>query len=310
MTPLRKAIRPTTIIESVKLRDRLGFGVTIASETFQHTGSFKFRAAYNLSLNVPNDEIFTASSGNFGQALAYSCKLLGKKCTVVMPVTSAQVKVDAVRSFGATVDLIDVKQVGRGQRIAELSAEMPNAYFASAYDDQLVVDGNASLGEDLAAMNFDAIIVPVGGGGLISGILQGLRSKGSKTLVYGAEPAIANDAARSLRSGGLVANESEPVTLADGARTLSLGKLNWEIIRTGVADIFEVTETEIAEAVRLYFTFANLKSEPTGGLPLGSLLSRYEQFAGQRLCVIVSGANVDASVYMEILRKEQMTAKQ
>src|SRR6478672_13005631 len=104
MKSLTEAIRPTVFIESQKLRDRLGLDVTIASETFQHTGSFKFRAAYNLALNVPNDEVFTASSGNFGQALAYACKLLGKKCTVVMPATSAQVKIDAVRGFGATVD--------------------------------------------------------------------------------------------------------------------------------------------------------------------------------------------------------------
>ena len=90
MTSLTEAIRPTTIIRSTKLRDYLGLDLTIASETFQHTGSFKFRAGYNLALNVPNEEILTASSGNFGQALAYACKLLGKKCTVVMPATSAQ----------------------------------------------------------------------------------------------------------------------------------------------------------------------------------------------------------------------------
>src|SRR5688572_4220068 len=116
MLALKDAIRPTTIIKSQKLRDELGLDVTIASETFQHTGSFKFRAAYNLALNVPNDEVLTASSGNFGQALAYACKLLGKKCTVVMPETSAQVKIDGVRSFGATVDLVDVRKIGRNER--------------------------------------------------------------------------------------------------------------------------------------------------------------------------------------------------
>ncbi|MEQ1646640.1 MAG: pyridoxal-phosphate dependent enzyme, partial [Pyrinomonadaceae bacterium] len=85
MKSLHEAIRPTTFIESAKLRDHLGLDITIATETFQHTGSFKFRAGYNLALNVDNDEILTASSGNFGQALAYACKLLGKKCTVIMP---------------------------------------------------------------------------------------------------------------------------------------------------------------------------------------------------------------------------------
>src|SRR5688500_6363428 len=133
MRPLREAIRPTTFIESSKLRDHLGLDVTIATETFQHTGSFKFRAGYNLALNVPNREILTASSGNFGQAVAYASKLLGKKCTVVMPATSAKVKIDAVRSFGAPADLIDTTRIGRNDRVEQLAAEMPNAYIASAY---------------------------------------------------------------------------------------------------------------------------------------------------------------------------------
>ena len=114
---LLTAIRPTTFIESAKLRDHLGLDITIATETFQHTGSFKFRAAYNLALNVEQDEVLTASSGNFGQALAYACKLTGKKCTVVMPSTSARVKIDAVRGYGATVDLVDTTKVGRNERV-------------------------------------------------------------------------------------------------------------------------------------------------------------------------------------------------
>src|SRR5262249_54303228 len=141
---LQQVIRPTTFIVSQKLRDYLGLDITIASETFQHTGSFKFRAAYNLASNVPNDEILTASSGNFGQALAFACKLTGKKCTVVMPETSAKVKIDAVRGYGATVDLIDTTRIGRSERMAELAKHIPDAYFASAYDDDLVIQGNST----------------------------------------------------------------------------------------------------------------------------------------------------------------------
>src|SRR5215217_6188657 len=107
MPSLRDVIRPTTAIRSAKLNEHFGLDLIIASETFQHTGSFKFRAAYNLAMNVPNDEILTASSGNFGQALAYACFLLNKKCVVVMPETSARVKIAAVRGYGARVDLID-----------------------------------------------------------------------------------------------------------------------------------------------------------------------------------------------------------
>lgn len=298
---LLEAIRPTTFIESAKLRDHLGLDITIATETFQHTGSFKFRAAYNLALNVEQDEVLTASSGNFGQALAYACKLTGKKCTVVMPSTSARVKIDAVRGYGATVDLVDTTKVGRNERVAQLAAEMPDAYFASAYDDKYVIEGNATIGDELARGDFDAVITPVGGGGLISGIVTGLCRSGSRTEVIGAEPLLGNDAARSLKADKLISNESEPMTIADGARTISLGKLNWEIIRDSVADIIEVSDEKIAEAVRLYFTLANLKSEPTGALSLGAILSDPARFAGRKVCLIVSGGNVDAAVYRELI---------
>lgn len=301
MVPLLHAIRPTTFIESSKLRDHLGLDICIAAETFQHTGSFKFRAGYNLASSVPNDSILTASSGNFGQALAYACKLLGKKCTVVMPNTSARVKVEAVRSFGATVDLVDVKKVGRNERVAQLAAEMPDAYFASPYDDQFVIDGNATIGDELAVKQFDLVVVPIGGGGLISGIVTGLKRNGSKTTVVGAEPLLGNDAARSLKAGEIVKNESEPMTIADGARTISVGKLNWPIIKENVEEIVEVSDEKIADAVRLYFLLANLKCEPTGAVSLGAILEKKERFAGKKVCLIVSGGNVDAEVYSQIV---------
>ncbi len=301
MLSLSEAIRPTTIIEAAKLRDGLGLDITIASETFQHTGSFKFRAAYNLASKVPNNEILTASSGNFGQALAYACKLLGKKCTVVMPATSARVKIDAVRNFGAVVDLVDTTKVGRNERVEQLAAEMPNAYIASAYDDRHVIEGNSSLGDELASRAFDLVVVPVGGGGLISGIVKGLRRNNSKTEVIGAEPLLGNDAARSLKAGELIRNEMEPATIADGARTISLGNLNWEIIRENVKEIIEVSDAAIAEALRIYFHLANLKCEPTGALPLGAVLSNKERFEGMRICLVVSGGNVDTAVYAELL---------
>ena len=294
-------IRPTTVIRSAKLNEYLGLDLTIASETFQHTGSFKFRAAYNLASHVPNEAILTASSGNFGQALAYSCKLLSKKCTVVMPATSARVKIDAVRSYGASVDLVDTTRIGRNERVAQLASEMPEAYFASAYDDQLVIDGNASLGVELAAKDLDLVISPVGGGGLSSGIITGLRRSGSETEVYGAEPLLGNDAARSLAAGSIVVNETEPQTIADGARTISLGELNWEIIRGGISGIFEIPEETIRTAVRLYFNLANLKCEPTGALSLGALLEHRDTFRKKRICLVVSGGNVDPAVYCDLI---------
>jgi threonine dehydratase len=301
MKSLLETIRPTTFVESEKLKSYLKLDVTIASETFQHTGSFKFRAAYNLALNVANDEILTASSGNFGQALAYACRLARKKCTVVMPETSARVKIEAVKSYGATVDLVDTRVIGRNERVAQLAKEMPDAYFASAYDDLFVIEGNSTLGDEIAAKDFDVVISPVGGGGLISGISKGLCRSGHQAKLFGAEPLLGNDAARSLKTGKIVPNEFEPLTIADGARTISLGLHNWEIIKNGVAEIIEVSDERIAEAVRLYFSLANLKSEPTGALTLGAILENKEKFADKKICLVVSGGNVDASVYREIL---------
>nr|ALS89169.1 ilvA_1Cterm: threonine [uncultured bacterium] len=146
-------------------------------------------------------------------------------------------------------------------------------------------------------------MAPVGGGGLISGISKGLCRNGSQTELIGAEPLLGNDAARSLKAGEILTNESEPLTIADGARTLSLGKHNWEIIKTGVAEIIEVADEKIAEAVRLYFGLANLKSEPTGALSLGAVLENPAKFKDKKICVIVSGGNVDAEIYRQILAR-------
>lgn len=301
MKTLLEAIRPTTFIESEKLKSFLGIDLTLASETFQHTGSFKFRAAYSLALNVENDEILTASSGNFGQALAYACKLLNKKCVVVMPETSAKVKIEAVKSYGATVNLVDTKKVARSERVAQLFAEMPNAYLASAYDDLFVIEGNSTIGDELSQENFDVVLSPIGGGGLISGISKSLCRNGHSAKLVGAEPLLGNDAARSLKAGKIIANEQEPMTLADGARTLSLGKHNWEIIKHGVSEILEVSDETLAEAVRLLFNLANLKSEPTGALTLGAILDNKEKFKDKKVCAVISGGNVDTEVFRQIL---------
>jgi threonine dehydratase len=296
-------VRPTLLLEMPRLSERLGAPVILASETFQHTGSFKFRAAYHLARNVPQNKIITASSGNYGQALAYACKLLNKQAIVVMPNNSAQVKIDAVREYGATTDLIDTKVISRAARVAELARQHPDAYVASAYDDPLVIEGNASLGAELARITpaFDFILAPIGGGGLSSGIIQGLRANGNQTPVVGAEPLLGNDAARSLRAGEIVANEFEPQTIADGARTVSVGKHNWAILRDGIHSIVEVPDENIARAVRMLFTFANLKTEPTGALTVGAILTQPELFRAKRVCCVISGGNVDAAVYQKLL---------
>src|SRR4029450_4159527 len=156
---------PTTIVEAPRLAAHLGLDVFLATETFQRTGSFKFRAAFNVVANIPHPHVITASSGNFGQAMAYACKLFGKRCTIVMPANSARVKVDAVLSYGGRVDLGDTTKVTRATRVAQLAQENPDAYVASAYDDPFVIAGNSSLGDELGRLPIppDVVVAPVGG---------------------------------------------------------------------------------------------------------------------------------------------------
>jgi threonine dehydratase len=297
--------RPTTIVDAPRLALRTGIDLFIATETFQETGSFKFRAAANVAANVSHPVLLAASSGNFGQALARAATLAGKRAIVVMPSRSAKVKIDAVREFGGEVVFVDTAKETRAAKVAEVAAAHPEAYLGSAYDDEHVIEGNASLGRELAAIAgrrpFDAVIVPIGGGGLSSAIVRGLRTSGSTIEVWGAEPLLSNDAARSLREGRLVRSETEGDTIADGARTLSLGDRNWEILKHGLAGIVEVDDREIRAAVRLCSELANLKCEPTGALPLAALLTAPELFRGRRVCLVVSGGNVDPAAYRELL---------
>jgi threonine dehydratase len=299
---LPRSVHPTLLLSVPYFSSRFDCHLTIASETFQHTGSFKFRAADNLRSTVPQQRIVTASSGNFGQAVAYACQILGKSCTVVMPQTSAQVKVAAVQNYGGRVDLIDVRQISRAERVQQHLATSPDIFWAQAYDDYRVVAGNSTLGQEiLSADDFDSIIVPVGGGGLSSGIVLARNRLGAHAEIIGAEPLLGNDAAQSLRAGQLVRNPQEPTTIADGARTISLGEVNWEILREGLADIIETPEPLILQALREYFLYANLKVEPTGALALAALFTQPGRFAGKRVCCIVSGGNVDPAVYAQIL---------
>jgi threonine dehydratase len=293
-------VRPVTLVRSQKLSHFIGADVLLAVETFQHTGSFKFRGAYNAASSVPNQHLVTASSGNFGQALAYACKLLGKRCHVVMPATSSKTKIAAVEAYGGEVDIIEIEKISRAERIRQLTEQFPDAYVASPFDDKWVIEGNATLGAELLASGepFEALIAPVGGGGLSSGMARALQGKAK---IYGAEPEMANDAARSLKLGYVVANEHEPQTLADGARTLSVGKLNWPILKDGLSGIFEVSEDQIREGVKQLFLQANVKAEPTGALTTGALLGNPDAFRGRQVCCIVSGGNVDPELYKSFL---------
>ena len=292
--------RKTQLLQFSKINDFCFAEVTIASELDQVTGSFKFRAAYNVVSSIQAPGFLAASSGNFGQALAKACQQLGRSCVVVMPTTSAKVKIAAVQSFGATVDLVDTALKSRATRVAELAEQHPDFHVASAYDCPYVIEGNASLGQELAplAQNKDLILAPIGGGGLSSGVISGLCSMSVTTPVWGAEPTLGDDACRSLESGHLLRNPSEPQTIADGARTVSLGVRNWEIISTSMKQALRVSEDNIRRALALYAQ-CDLRVEPTGALTLGALLEHPKLFEHRKVIIIISGGNVDQDVWEE-----------
>ena len=166
-----------------------------------------------------------------------------------------------------------------------------------------MIAGNSSLGDELAALDNppDVVVAPVGGGGLTAGLIQASQRAAQRMSVIGAEPLMANDAARSLRAGHIVVNETEPQTIADGTRTLSVGKHNWALLKDGIETIVEVPEDAIREAVRLLFLLANLKAEPTSGLSVGALLTAPDLFANRRVCCVITGGNVDPAVYTSIV---------
>lgn len=297
-------MRPTTLVSSKPLDLCLGSRVLLASETFQVTGSFKFRAAFHLASHVSQRLMIGASSGNFGLGLAQACRLLDKQCIVVMPDNSSRAKIDAIRACGGRIEFIQTQVVSRQARVRQLLEEHPEAYEASAYDDPLVIAGNATLGVELAALPdpIDCILAPIGGGGLAAGLITGLRQAGRQIPVFGVEPLLANDAARSLRAGRIVVQETEPQTIADGVRTLSLGRNTWEILHKGLAGIIEVPEDAIAQALGLLFNVANLKAEPTGALSMAALLVQPDRFRGQNVCCVISGGNVDAGLFCQLLQ--------
>jgi threonine dehydratase len=296
--------KPTLLHEPANLARRLGVRVILAIETFQFTGSFKFRAALSVAQNVPQRMILAASSGNFGQALACACTMTGKASVVVMPHNSARVKIDAVRAYGGFVELVDTRTKTRAERVNELRDVYPDAYVSSAYDDPWVIAGNSSLGVELAEglpADCTYVVAPIGGGGLASGLIEGFRSSSRLMTIIAAEPILANDAARSIREGRIVANEAEPQTIADGARTPSVGKLNWPILSGGLDRIVEVPEEKIGEAVRMLFDDAHVKAEPTGALGLAAVLTAPELFQDKTVCCVVSGGNVDVDVYASLI---------
>ncbi|HEX6069255.1 MAG TPA: threo-3-hydroxy-L-aspartate ammonia-lyase [Longimicrobiaceae bacterium] len=294
----------TPVMRSRTLEATVGGPVFVKCESLQRTGSFKFRGAYNAISRLDEDArrrgVLAFSSGNHAQAVALASRLLGARATIVMPTNAPVAKLEATRGYGAEVILYDPDETVREELAGKIRDERGLALIPP-YDHPDVVAGQGTAALELLEETggLDLLVVPCGGGGLLSGTaLAATGSPGCR--VVGAEPELADDAARTFHSG-ILQRIHNPSTIADGLRTPSLGRVTWPLIREHVADIVTVSEAEIVEAMRFYWTRMKLVVEPSGAVALAALLGREAAVAGRRVGIVISGGNVDLAVACALL---------
>ena len=296
--------RRTPIMSSTTFDERVGGEILFKCENFQTVGAFKFRGALNALLLMNENErakgVVTHSSGNHAQALAKAARILGAPATIVMPTTAPKVKRDAVEGYGATVVTCAPTLQARESTVAEL-IERHGYALVHPYDDWNVIAGQGTAALELLEDGgpFDAIVVPCGGGGLLSGTAIIVKARSPRTLVIGVEPENADDARRSLLEGKIVPS-GDPKTIADGLRT-SLGGRDFRAIQKYVDSIVSASELEIVEATRFVWERLKIVIEPSSAVPVAAILNGRIDVKGKRIGVILSGGNVDASAFFEAL---------
>ena len=293
---IRPHVLRTPVLTSSSLDAEIGARLFFKCENFQKIGAFKARGATNAVFSLTDDDakrgVITHSSGNHGAALAYAAARRGIPAWIVMPDNAAQVKLDNVRRHGGTVHLCRPTVAAREAMCAEVEAST-GATLVHPFDDERVIAGQGTAALELLEeiADLDAIIAPVGGGGLLSGTAIAAKALRPEIEAHGAEPANADDAARSLRSGRV-----EPVasttTIADGLRTV-LSQRTLSALRTHVTSIGLASEEGIVRAMRMTWERLKIVVEPSGAVPLACLLERTLDLRGRRIGIIVSGGNVD-----------------
>jgi len=265
-------------------------------ECFQKVGAFKARGATNAVFSLSDDEaargVATHSSGNHAAALAYAARCRGVKAYVAMPSNAPAVKKAAVADYGAEIVECEPTLDSREATLNEI-VRRTGAAFVPPYNDHRVIAGQGTAALELLdeVAGLDAVIAPVGGGGLLSGTAIAVAALSPGTLVFGAEPEEADDACRSFHAGCLIP-ATNPTTIADGLRT-SLGTLTFPIIRRHVRDIVTVSEDSIVGAMRHIWQRMKLVVEPSAAVPVAALLEKHDQLPGRRIGVILSGGNAD-----------------
>ena len=289
-------VNRTPIATSTTLDREIGASVFFKLESQQKIGAFKARGALNAVLALDESEsasgVVTHSSGNHGQALAYAAATRGLKCTVVVPDDAPQVKIDAMRSYGAhIVQCPHAERVATTERVRAESG----ATLIHPFNDPNVIAGQGTVAlEFLSQVPFlDVVIAPVGGGGLMSGTAVATRTLKPATRLIGAEPEQVNDAAASLAAGSIQPATGNP-TIADGLRT-ALEDLTFDILSAAMVEIVTVSEDEIREAARFHLFRMKHLVEPSGATGLAVVRRAANELAGKRVGVIVSGGNTDLS---------------
>ena len=287
----------TPVMTSRTVNERTGAEVFFKCENFQRIGAFKFRGAYNAMSQLPPEErkrgVLAYSSGNHAQAVAVAGKMLGIRVTIVMPADAPAVKLDATRGYGAEVVLYDKHKEVR-EEVAERTARERGLTMIPPFDHPHVIAGQGTAAKELIedAKPLDFLFVPCSGGGLISGCAVAASALAPGCKVIGVEPEAGDDATRSFKTKTLQTCHN-PDTIADGARTHSLGQLTFPLVLRYVHDMVTVSDAELVRAVLYLWERMKIVVEPTGALAAAALLEAKLDARGQRVGVIVSGGNVD-----------------
>ncbi len=295
----------TPVLTSRLLDEALGCQVFFKSEHLQRGGAFKFRGAFTALSRFDETQrragVVTFSSGNHAQAIALSAQLLSIPATIVMPEDAPATKVAATRAYGAEVITYDRYTADREEIGSRLAAER-GLTLVPPYDHPDVIAGQGTAVRELLGETgaLDALFVPLGGGGLLSGSLLAAGALAPGCEVFGVEPEAGDDGRQSLRRGEVVHIDT-PVTLADGAQTQHLGALTFAIIRERVSDVLTATDDELVSAMRVLAATLKQVVEPTGCLGLAALTRVASTFSGQRVGVVLTGGNVDLQRYAGLL---------
>ena len=289
-------IHRTPVLTSSFLNALTGAELFFKCENFQKAGAFKVRGASNAVFGLSDKDaargVATHSSGNHALSLSYAAGRRGIPCNVVMPRTAPQAKKDAVIGYGGIITECEPSTSSREEVFARVHQET-GSDFVHPYNDPRVIAGQATCSMELNEQieGLDAVVAPIGGGGMISGTCLTLSNLAPSVKIYAAEPLNADDAARSLRAGHIIADDA-PDTVADGLK-VPLKDLTWHFVSTHVTDILTATENEIIDAMKLIWKRMKIVMEPSSAVPLATILKNPETFAGKRVGVIITGGNVD-----------------